>query len=95
MDELTPTAKWTITQPWRGIFGPLKGATIMLIFGLGTLPAMLGIGLSISQLSLRVRSSLYRLAAMLVVLVGIQLALRGLALNGQVAHAAIGRVMLW
>ena len=21
MDELTPTARWTITQPWRGIFG--------------------------------------------------------------------------
>jgi hypothetical protein len=21
MDELTPTAKWTITQPWRGLFG--------------------------------------------------------------------------
>ncbi len=21
MDELTPTARWTITQPWRGLFG--------------------------------------------------------------------------
>lgn len=21
MDGLTPTARWTITQPWRGIFG--------------------------------------------------------------------------
>ena len=74
---------------------PLKGATIMLIFGLGTLPAMLGLGLSISKLSLRVRSGLYRVAAVLVVLVGVQLTLRGLALSGQVAHGAIGRVMLW
>ena len=74
---------------------PLKGATIMLIFGLGTLPAMLGLGLSISRLSLRVRSGLYQVAAVLVVLVGVQLTLRGLALSGQVAHGAIGRVMLW
>ena len=21
MDELTPKAKWTVTQPWRGLFG--------------------------------------------------------------------------
>ncbi len=74
---------------------PVKGAGIMLLFGLGTLPAMLGIGLSVSQLSLKIRHGLYRVAAILVVLVGVQLALRGLALNGQVAHAAIGSVMLW
>ncbi len=74
---------------------PLKGASIMLIFGLGTLPAMLGLGFSASLLSKRLRGHLYHLAAMLVVLVGLQLALRGLALNGQVAHAAIGGVMLW
>ena len=67
----------------------------MLVFGLGTLPAMLGMGLSISHLSLRVRSGLYRVAAILVVIVGVQLALRGLALSGQVSHAAIGGVMLW
>jgi sulfite exporter TauE/SafE len=74
---------------------PLKGAGLMLIFGLGTLPAMLGMGLSVSHLSLRVRSGLYRVAAILVVLVGVQLALRGLALNGQVSHAALGSMMLW
>lgn len=73
----------------------LRGASIMLIFGLGTLPAMLGIGLSAWLLSLRVRASLYRLAASLVILVGLQLALRGLALNGQVAHATLGSPMLW
>lgn len=74
---------------------PLRGATIMLVFGLGTLPAMLGLGFSISLLSIRLRTSLYRLAAMLVTLVGVQLALRGLAVSGQVAHAAVGGVMLW
>lgn len=74
---------------------PLKGASIMLIFGLGTLPALLGFGLSVSLLSLRLRSQLYRIAALLVVMVGLQLILRGLALEGQIAHAAIGGVMLW
>ena len=73
----------------------LKGASLMLIFGLGTLPAMLGVGLSISALSLRWRGGLYRAAAVLVVLVGVQLALRGLAANGQVRHTAIGSLMLW
>jgi len=74
---------------------PFKGAGLMLIFGLGTLPAMLGVGLSVSQLSLRIRSGLYRVAALLVVLVGVQLALRGLAVSGQVSHVALGSVMLW
>jgi sulfite exporter TauE/SafE len=74
---------------------PFKGAGLMLIFGLGTLPAMLGVGLSVSQLSLRIRSGLYRMAALLVVLVGVQLALRGLAVSGQVSHLAVGSVMLW
>ncbi len=74
---------------------PLNGAGIMLVFGLGTLPAMLGLGFSTSFLSLRLRSYLYRAAAILVVFVGIQLALRGLALSGQVSHTAIGSVMLW
>jgi sulfite exporter TauE/SafE len=74
---------------------PLKGATVMLIFGLGTLPAMVGIGLSAAWLSLRWRTGFYRTAALLVVIVGLQLALRGLAAGGQFPHAAIGSVMLW
>lgn len=74
---------------------PLKGASIMLIFGLGTLPAMLGIGFSAVWLSLRWRTGFYRVAALLVVIVGLQLALRGLAAGGQLPHAAIGSVMLW
>jgi sulfite exporter TauE/SafE len=74
---------------------PLRGAGVMLIFGLGTLPAMLGIGFSTSLLSVRLRSHLYRVAAILVVIVGLQLTMRGLALGGQITHGAIGGVMLW
>jgi len=74
---------------------PVRGAGVMLLFGLGTLPAMLGLGFSTSLVSVSLRSQLYRVAALLVVLVGLQLVLRGLALNGQLPHAAIGSVMLW
>ena len=31
MDELTPTARWTITQPWRGIFGLIVTLGSMMI----------------------------------------------------------------
>ena len=31
MDELTPTARWTITQPWRGIFGLVVTLGLMMI----------------------------------------------------------------
>lgn len=74
---------------------PLRGAGVMLIFGLGTLPSMLGLGLSASLLSLPLRQNLYRVAALLVVAVGVQLALRGLALTGTVSHFAVGGVMVW
>ena len=74
---------------------PWRGASIMLIFGLGTLPTMLGVGFSTARLSLRLRSQLYRLATILVIVVGLQLTLRGLALSGQIAHAALGSVMIW
>jgi sulfite exporter TauE/SafE len=74
---------------------PLRGAMIMLIFGLGTLPTMLGLGFSTAILSLRLRSQLYRATAIVVTGVGLQLALRGLALGGQIAHTSLGSVMLW
>jgi hypothetical protein len=73
----------------------VKGATTMLVFGLGTLPAMLAVGFSASWLSWRWRHALYRLAAMLVMVVGVQLLLRGLAISGHVPHAMVGGVMLW
>lgn len=73
----------------------LRGAFAMFIFGLGTLPAMIGVGLFAARVTLGLRSNFYRLAAALVVLVGIQLTLRGLALSHQVAHFAVAGVMLW
>lgn len=74
---------------------PLQGASLMLIFGLGTLPVMLALGLSSMLLSHRLQSRLYRVAALLVVAVGLQLTLRGLALHGQIPHTALAGIMLW
>lgn len=73
----------------------VKGATTMLVFGLGTLPAMLAVGFSSSWLSLRWRHGFFRVAALLVMIVGAQLLLRGLAVGGHVPHAMLGGVMLW
>jgi sulfite exporter TauE/SafE len=74
---------------------PLQGASLMLIFGFGTLPAMLGFGYTAALLSLRLRTHLFRVAALVVMVVGVQLALRGLALNGHIPHTGLGGVMLW
>ena len=75
--------------------GAIYGAGLMLIFGLGTLPAMLGFGYAAGLLSLRLRAHLFRVAAMLMMAVGVQLALRGLALDGHIPHTGLGGVMLW
>ena len=78
-----------------GSGNPAQGASLMLIFGLGTLPAMLGFGLSASLFSLTLRRWLFQVAAVLVVVVGLQLTMRGLALSGQISHAAVAGVMVW
>ena len=74
---------------------PLRGGLTMFIFGLGTLPAMIGVVLFAARVSLQLRGYLFRAAAMLIVLVGAQLTLRGLALSTQVPHLSVAGVMLW
>ena len=67
----------------------------MLAFGLGTVPALLVLGYGASTLNVRLRGRLFRLAAVLVTLVGVQLMLRGLAALGVAPHLVIGPVMVW
>ena len=74
---------------------PLRGGLIMLFFGLGTLPAMLSMGFIFAKLSVAVRLRLYRFAATLIILVGVQQVLRGLALADLLDHFHIGAVMIW
>jgi len=54
------------------------GGLIMLVFGLGTLPALVLTGLLTNQISLRWRVLLYKFAAILVILFGILTILRGI-----------------
>lgn len=74
---------------------PLQGGLIMLLFGLGTLPAMLSMGFVFARLSVSLRSRLFRFAAILILLVGLQQIFRGLALGGFLGHFHIGSVMIW
>ena len=81
---------------------PLVGAALMGAFGLGTLPALLGVGLFARLFPDRQnggtpdRTPRWRHAVVVIVaLFGAQMAMRGLASWGLVGHVGIGRVMLW
>lgn len=54
----------------------LLGGITMLAFGLGTMPIMLGVGLSASKLSLSQRSQLFRLGGVVTLTIGILTLLR-------------------
>lgn len=64
----------------------LEGGLIMASFGLGTLPAMFGFGVLSRFLTSRHRGIIYSLAAVLVILMGIQGLLRWAAISGRIEH---------
>lgn len=66
--------------------GFLPGALTMAVFGLGTMPAMLSFGHLVSRIGPGRRRSLYRIAAVLIILLGLQSLLRGMAFNGWISH---------
>ena len=76
---------------------PVRAALTMLAFGLGTAPLGLGVGWAGRQLRPEPRRAarLRPLAAAIVLLFGAQMALRGLAAWGWLAHGGIGAVPLW
>jgi sulfite exporter TauE/SafE len=62
--------------------GILSGMFTMIVFGLGTVPAMLSFGVLVTGVRPRIKRVLYRLAALLILLLGVQTFLRGMAFNG-------------
>lgn len=60
----------------------LGGMITMLVFGLGTFPAMVITGLTVNLFSNKLRKQLYRIAAILVILLGILAILRGIDAMG-------------
>ena len=75
--------------------GPLLGGLGMLLFGVSTIPALLVVGVGAGALSAHTRQTLARAAGLLILVVGLQLTLRGLAGLGMMSHLHVGGVMLW
>jgi sulfite exporter TauE/SafE len=75
--------------------GPWLGAGAMLLFGAGTLPVLLALGLGAGGLAPLARRRFNRLGAILVIVIGLQLLLRGAAAFGWVPHLKFGEVVIW
>ncbi len=63
-----------------------QGFSLMAAFGLGTAPALAGLGFVSAALAARLRERIYKAAAVLVTLMGVQALLRGMAFNGWIPH---------
>jgi sulfite exporter TauE/SafE len=74
---------------------PLKSALSMAAFGAGTIPVLVILGLGGRAISSRIRRVMSRLAGGLIVLVGVQLILRGSAALGWIGHLKIGGFMVF
>jgi len=70
---------WAMLVAAASTLSPARGLATMAAFGLGTIPALLAAGISASLVSARARLFGERTAAILIVIMGTLLALRGLA----------------
>lgn len=75
--------------------GALSGGLGMVVFGAGTLPPLLMVGMGAAAVSVDARQRLIRIAGALIIVVGLQLMLRGMAALGAVPHLHLGRLVLW
>jgi sulfite exporter TauE/SafE len=75
----------------------LFGALLMTVYGLGTAPVLLVLGAASGRAGGRARlhPRFHVVAAVMLVLVAGQLALRGLAVLGAIPHLALGRFVFW
>jgi uncharacterized protein len=71
-----------------------KGAMTMLAFGLGTLPSMLGIGLSTARMSANRRSQLFRMGGWVMLTIGILTLFRSSEMVDYTGHSALILLML-
>ncbi|MGQ4645947.1 urease accessory protein UreH domain-containing protein [Lyngbya aestuarii] len=70
------------------------GAATMLAFGLGTMPMMLGVGVSVSRLGADRRSQLFRMGGWITITIGILTLLRTDAMVDYTGHSALLLLML-
>jgi len=71
------------------------GMLLMFVYGLGTLPALLLLAAVSSRIGPAARRRVSRAGTVLLVLLGIQLVLRGLAGLGAAPHLKLGAVVFW
>jgi uncharacterized protein len=72
-----------------------QGALAMLAYGAGTIPVLFALSLGMGALDRAVRLRFYRWGAVLVLLIGLQLGLRGLHGLGWIAGLRAGPVVFW
>lgn len=73
----------------------MGGALTMLVFGLGTVPTLVGFGLAANLIGPKLRGGLQSFAAVLLMLFAVQTVLRGLAVANIIPSLSFGQVMLW
>ncbi|MBM0741192.1 sulfite exporter TauE/SafE family protein [Phormidium sp. CLA17] len=71
-----------------------NGMITMLAFGLGTLPSMLGIGVSASLLSADRRSQLFRMGGWVTISIGLLILLRTGEMEDYTSHGALSLLMV-
>lgn len=74
---------------------PALGAGAMALYGLGTVPVLVTAGLGAGRLAPAVQRRFHLAGALLVLLIGVQLLLRGAAAFGWVHHLRFGEVVVW
>lgn len=74
---------------------PWSGMLAMFAYGLGTVPALMALGLGAGAVGAETRARVFRIGAVVLVLVAAQLILRGLAAWGLVPHLHWRDVVLY
>lgn len=71
------------------------GMLLMGTYGVGTVPALVVLGLAAARITPRIRLRFHRLSGVFVLLVAVQLVIRGLAAFAVMPHVNAGPFMLW
>ena len=62
--------------------GFLSGMLVMVVFGASTIPALMAFGFLVSGIRPHLKATMFRIAAVLIILLGVRTFLRGMAFNG-------------
>jgi sulfite exporter TauE/SafE len=65
--------------------GFFSGVLVMAVFGMSTIPALAAFGFLVSSIRPHLKATMFRIAAVLIVLLGIRTLLRGMAFNGWIS----------